>query len=342
MAKGRRHISFLKKSGMKTLFLLIFILWTIINFKCCTNELNKGSDQSRPIHLNIFMIVTEWSSIRQKQLSNCMRTMQSHLNSSTCDVHFHILVDATTTQHVLDVVCLYWCQTETSDVKLSLYNIQMVEAAVAPYHHSMMKYFSSDSNLYYNRTIFFVEAVLHVILPEDVKRVIVFDIDIKFNSSVEKLYTHFQNFSRSNVIGLAFEQQPTYMHYTTEYRKSHPLTRIGSPPPDGLPGFNSGVILMELYKIRNCDIYNQALLSVNLQALADKYLFRGNLGDQDFFTLLSFEYPELFYVLPCTWNRQLCRWFETHGYHEYFNTFHNCQGDINIYHGNCNSTLPEL
>ena len=292
------------------------------------------------LELDIFMIVTEWSSLRQKQLNDCMRTMQSHLEA-TYTVHFHILVDSTTTYHVLDVLNRRWCEMEGSDIKISLYHLQTVQVTILPYHRSMMDYFSSENNLYYNRTIFFVEAVLHKILPEIVERVMVFDIDIKVNSSVKGLYAYFEQFSVSNVIGLAFEQQPTYMHYTAEYRKDNPSTQIGSPPPDGNPGFNSGVILMDLQKLRTCEIYNHFLSSGSLHTIAEKYSFRGNLGDQDYFTLLSFEYPELFYVLPCTWNRQLCRWFEQ-GYHDHFMAFHSCNGDIHIYHGNCNATLPEL
>ena len=327
------------------LFMLLLIGVSIPkSYAFAVNEVNKGPNCQVSDELDIFLIVTEWSLQRQKQLYDCMRTMWSHLDA-TCKVHFHILVDATTTHHVLDILHQRWCQGGDHpdiDVKISLYYIQDVQTAVLPYYHGMLKYFSDKSNLYYNRTIFFVEAVLHKVLPEVVDKIMVFDIDIKFNSSVEELYVYFEHFSPSNLIGLAYEQQPTYMHYTAEYRRNNPLTRIGSPPPNGFPGFNSGVILMDLQKLRYCDTYNRLLSSVNLHHLAEKYSFRGNLGDQDYFTLLSFEHPELFYVLPCTWNRQLCRWFETHGYHEHFSAFHHCSGYIHIYHGNCNSTLPEL
>lgn len=306
------------------------------------NEAIKGIDDnfSEDLELEVFMIVTEWSSLRQKQLHDCMRTMQFHLEH-TCNVHFHVLVDTTTAYHVLNVLNRRWCQVEGSNIKISLYNLQEVQMTILPYHHRMMNYFSSENNLYYNRTIFFVEALLHKVLPEVVRKVMVFDIDIMINSSIRELYGYFEHFSASHLIGLAFEQQPTYMHYTAEYRKYNPSTQIGSPPPYGNPGFNSGVILMDLEKLRNSDIYNNFLSSVGLHNAAEKYSFQGNLGDQDFFSLLSFDYPELFYVLPCTWNRQLCRLFEQR-YHEHFTAFHDCQGDIYIYHGNCNTSLPEL
>ena len=62
--------------------------------------------------------------------------------------------------------------------------------------------------------------------------------------------------------------------------------------------------------------YNEDILLV--KKLGEKYNFRGHLGDQGFYTLLSFEHPELFYVLPCSWNRQLCVWWKNHGYKEIF------------------------
>ena len=305
------------------------------------SETSSVSNFTESLEVDMFMIVTEWSPLRQKQLNECMQTMQVCLDPPLV-IHFHILVDSTTTHQVLFVVDQTWCRGEHRGVKLSLYDIEYTRRTILPYHRTMTKHFSSEDNSYYNRTIFFVEAVLHKILPDEVKKVLVFDIDIKFNSSVGKLYDHFGLFLPSNLIGLAYEQQPTYMHYTTEYRKHYPSTKVGSPPPYGYPGFNSGVILMDLEKLRHSDIYEEFMSSVNLHSVSNKYSFQGNLGDQDYFTLLSFEHPELFYVLPCTWNRQLCRWFESHGYYEQFDAFHNCHGDINIYHGNCNSTLPEL
>ena len=334
-------VSNLSTSEMFKLTVKLSFLLSSISITCSTEPSSLFNPGVGSLELDIFMIVTEWSSLRQTQLINCMRTMQVKLDPPL-DVHFHILVDSTSASQVLNVVNQTWCSSETHCVKVSLYNIDHIQETILPYHSSMMKHFSSENNLYYNRTIFFVEAVLHKILPNVVKKVLVFDIDIKFNSSVGKLYAYFEQFLPSNLLGLAYEQQPTYMHYTSVYRSNNPSTRIGSPPPYGYPGLNSGVILMNLEKLRGSVIYDQFMLPINLQQISDKYSFQGNLGDQDYFTLLFFEHPELFYVLPCTWNRQLCRWFESHGYYEQFDSFHMCQGDINIFHGNCNSTLPEL
>ena len=297
------------------------------------------------IAMHTLLIFTEWSQHRETFFTDCMATMYNHMVHDNHCLHFHVIVDATTTQLVLQTVHRIWCHTNNhwmNLVKVSLYDLKDVHGVIQPYQNVLQRHFSNVEVPYYNRTIFFVGAVLHKLLPETVDKVIAFDIDIKFNASVAELYKHFNLFSPTNILGLAHEQQPTYMHFTEQYRARNPETLVGGPPPIGWPGFNSGVMLAHLMRLRRSDIYNRMLEPQALNQLAGKYTFQSNLGDQDFYTLLSFDYPELFYVLPCNWNRQLCRWFETHGYGDYFDAYHRCEGDIYIYHGNCNSTLPSL
>ena len=70
-----------------------------------------------------------------------------------------------------------------------------------------------------------------------------------------------------------------------------------------------------------------------------RYSFKGHLGDQDFYTLLSFEQPQLFYQLPCTFNRQLCQWWKNKGYERVFDEYFACSGDVKIWHGNCDTPI---
>jgi hypothetical protein len=68
----------------------------------------------------------------------------------------------------------------------------------------------------------------------------------------------------------------------------------------------------------------------SLHALREKHMdarFRYRafaLGDQDVYTLLSFEHPDLFYRLPCVWNRQLCTAYIRHAEDL---AFYHCDGD---------------
>lgn len=133
-----------------------------------------------------------------------------------------------------------------------------------------------------------------------------------------------------------------YLRHTFwQYRKENPNSRVGDPPPDGLPGFNSGVMLLNLETMRHSDLYNHLLEPERVAHLAEKYHFRGHLGDQDFFTMIGMEHPELFHQLDCVWNRQLCTWWRDHGYADVFHLYYHCDGLVHIYHGNCNTAIPD-
>nr|XP_060622676.1 xyloside xylosyltransferase 1 [Anolis sagrei ordinatus] len=135
---------------------------------------------------------------------------------------------------------------------------------------------------------------------------------------------------------------PMRRHLFWQFRKENPGTRVGDPPPEGLPGFNSGVLLLDLAAMRGSGLYNSLLEEGALRALAQRYHFRGHLGDQDFFTLAGMEHPALFHRLPCAWNRQLCTWWRLHGYEGVFEQYFRCdQGPVKLYHGNCNTPIPQ-
>jgi hypothetical protein len=189
--------------------------------------------------------------------------------------------------------------------------------------------------------VFFLSVISHTLFPE-ISKLIILDADLKFRTDIQKLWKRFEDFSPTNLIGIAHELQPVYKHITHQYRNAHPDTKIGAPPPNGNPGFNSGVLLMDLDRMRNSTLYNEYLSDRNrLKVLSEKYYFRGHLGDQGFYSLLSFEHPELFYVLSCTWNRQLCTWWKDKGYQDVFHLYYNCEGYVNVYHGNCGTAIPD-
>lgn len=125
------------------------------------------------------------------------------------------------------------------------------------------------------------------------------------------------------------------------YRQKNPGTKVGEPPPDGKTGFNSGVKLVNLEEMRNSQIYNELLQKENSSKLAKKYEFKGHLGDQDFYSLISFDHPGLFYTLPCQWNRQLCTWWKNNGYQNVFDLYFKCSPPFYVIHGNCNTPIPD-
>ncbi|XP_074690013.1 xyloside xylosyltransferase 1 isoform X3 [Strix aluco] len=175
----------------------------------------------------------------------------------------------------------------------------------------------------------------------EITQIIQVDLDLKYKTNIRDLFDEFDNFPEGAVIGIAREMQPVYRHTFWQYRRENPQTKVGDPPPDGLPGFNSGVLLLNLEAMRQSKLYNQLLEPTMVQKLTEKYHFKGHLGDQDFFTMVGMEHPELFHVLDCTWNRQLCTWWRDHGYSDVFDQYFQCEGEVKIYHGNCNTPIPE-
>lgn len=180
-------------------------------------------------------------------------------------------------------------------------------------------------------------------------------------------FVQFHRFSEDNLFGLAPELTPVYRHILYKYRAKNPNTNFGnayypsmttvasaaiakSPLKannkkkhlrHGYPGLNSGVVLMDFDKIRRSKLYAENLKGDNVNRITKKYFFKGHLGDQDYYTLLGYEFPSLIYRLDCVWNRQLCTWWKDHGYSEIFDTFFHCEGKIRLYHGNCNTRVPE-
>lgn len=173
-------------------------------------------------------------------------------------------------------------------------------------------------------------------------------------------------FSADNLFGLSPELTPVYYHVLYKFRARNPNTNFGRPyypavandgrtahggggggghqkahVKHGYPGLNSGVVMLNFDRIRRSKLFEESLRPEHVERLVHKYHFKGHLGDQDFYTLLGYEFPGLIYRLDCVWNRQLCTWWKDHGYSEIFDTFFHCEGKIRLYHGNCNTRVPE-
>uniref|UniRef100_A0A3B3YWR5 Xyloside xylosyltransferase 1 n=1 Tax=Poecilia mexicana TaxID=48701 RepID=A0A3B3YWR5_9TELE len=227
------------------------------------------------------------------------------------------------------------------EVSIIFHDVVELTQKLFPIVEAMQKHFSAGSGAYYSESIFFLSVAMHHIMPESLTRIVQLDLDLKYKTNIRDLFQEFDKFPPGAVIGITREMQPVYRHTFWLYRKENPKTRVGEPPPEGLPGFNSGVMLLDLSAMRASTLYNQLLKPSNVAKLADQYRFKGHLGDQDFFSMIGMEHPELFYSLACGWNRQLCTWWRDHGYGDVFQLYYGCDGPVYIYHGNCNSPIPD-
>lgn len=150
---------------------------------------------------------------------------------------------------------------------------------------------------------------------------------------------------------MSYELSPGYLASLVAYRKKNPGTTFGEYVHEkpmttngnyqnGFPGYNEGLLLMNLKAIRNSQLYSDLLKKEHIEEIAKKYEFKTNLAAQDFLTLIAYEHPEMFYTLPCLFNRQLCKYWESGDYKNAFNNYSKCDGDVVIYHGNCKTPLP--
>ena len=310
---------------MKTFLILTLVL---IGIAVITST---ASDE--PIH--ILFILTNADS-NYNLASRFKVYAQSLLATTDAQLRLHTIVDKPSKRIVEEA----FPKSLSPRVTVSFYDRDEVTKKIIDFVEDVRKFFSSGKKNYYHDAIFFVGPVIYRVLPESVKRVVVTDTDLKFLADVRELYGYFDRFSDKHVMALAHDAQPVYRHIFSSYRSRNPGTRVGSPPPDGLPGFNSGVMLQDLERMRTTDMYKSLLSGSTVKALADEYSFQGHLGDQGLYTLLNVKYEELFFVLPCNWNRQLCRWWER-GYQDVFDDYFRCKGPVKIYHGNCGTPIPD-
>ena len=230
-------------------------------------------------------------------------------------------------------MCLFSFQIVGLEVK----DIAMqIDEIIRPMQH----HFSYKPGAYYSDALFFLSIGIHRVMPEDVHKVIMLDADLKFMDDIAKLYERFRLFRKDNIIGIGYDLQPVYRHQFWKYRSENPGTRVGEPGPGGLQGFNSGVLLLNLDKMRHSALYNSLINAEAVEKLTKEFSFKGHLGDQDFFTLVGMKYEWLFHVLPCQWNRQLCTWWKDKGHEAHFHLYYDCEDPIKIWHGNCNTPIP--
>ena len=109
-------------------------------------------------------------------------------------------------------------------------------------------------------------------------------------------------------------------------------------------GINTGVLLVNIKKLLyDTYVQDNYLTDKYYSYLVNRFKVQGELvlGDQDFLSLLCFEHPELFRIIGCGWNRQLCMYYKK-SFPEVFDFYYECQEKVKILHGNCNTTIPSL
>ncbi|XP_049292668.1 xyloside xylosyltransferase 1 [Anopheles funestus] len=328
---------------------------------------SKGTNDTE---YNIFLIYTKESQnqILHSQLELFLRSL---LKYSTIELHLHIITDEQSERSAEELI-KQQIERFHRTAFYTLYDVRDCAEKISDIVHGMMPLFNYRSGSYYSDALFLLSLGLHRIVDRNMRRAILIDCDVVFRASIKELFDQFELFAPDQLFGLAPELTPVYRHVLSRYRMNNPQTIFGSPyyldklaPPTdvlspttndalrskktsadekrnhGYPGLNSGVVMLHLDRIRRSRLYEEIIKESTVKNMAEKYSFQGHLGDQDFYTLMGFEFPGLIYRLDCVWNRQLCTWWREHGYSDIFDSYFRCEGTVKIYHGNCNTRAPE-
>lgn len=162
------------------------------------------------------------------------------------------------------------------------------------------------------------------------------DRSLVFQDNIGLIYPVLEKVKRSKAgIAMAPEQSKAYMQAFNAWQRMNPSTKIGRPPPNGKPGFNPDLILMDLDKLRASASYRTFFNEMKLTKLVKQYMFHSSsetpsLGDM--VNLMAVDIESLFWTLGCEWNR---RSTETNDVME--KKYNQCNAEhIHVWNGNPN------
>lgn len=147
-------------------------------------------------------------------------------------------------------------------------------------------------NRHYSGIYGLMKLTLTEILPESLDKIIVLDTDVFFLANIAELWSQFHNHSEKQAIGLVENQSKWYLG--SLFRNYKPWPALGR-------GFNTGVILLDLRKLRLLKWAHLWRLTAEKELMN---LLHTHLADQDIINAVIKENPFLVHKLPCEWNIQ--------------------------------------
>ncbi|KAM6987058.1 glucoside xylosyltransferase 1 [Aplochiton taeniatus] len=136
------------------------------------------------------------------------------------------------------------------------------------------------------------------LILKDVDSLVYVDSDILFLHPIDELWAFLSAFNSSQMVAMAPEhEEPRLAWYN----------RFARHPYYGRTGINSGVMLMNMTRIRDAYFKND-MTSVELRweellmPLLQKYKLNITWGDQDLLNIIFHHNPEYLLEVPCQWN----------------------------------------
>ncbi|XP_060863758.1 xyloside xylosyltransferase 1 [Metopolophium dirhodum] len=331
-----------------TIFTILVILYsnpkTAINIK--SKILSSSRVATAPPDNKTESKVSIWISVTKIDRGHLLtkfrkffKSLISHRGKCRAIFELNVITDNASRPTVDSVIYEFSKQYKETLLTLVHYDFQDVLKIVESKIEPLKRFFQSSKGSYYSDDVFYLSPALHLVAPNSLDKAIVVDVDTAFQSTICDLYNVFDNFTNTQLFGLAPELSPVYHHILWKWR-NYRGDKYNTQPQTNLNGLNSGVLLSYLERIRKSAEYNRLISPEWISSVVQKYLFKGHLGDQDWYTLVSYEHPELIYRLSCGWNRQLCTWWKLHGYADTFDSFARCTEKVHLYHGNCDTPIP--
>ncbi|KAM3859083.1 glucoside xylosyltransferase 1-like [Diretmus argenteus] len=136
------------------------------------------------------------------------------------------------------------------------------------------------------------------LILKDVDSLVYVDSDILFLQPVDRLWAFLSQFNSSQLVAMAPEHEEPRIAWYNRFAR-HPFY--------GRTGVNSGVMLMNMTRMRNTYFKND-MTSVHLRweellmPLLQKYKLNITWGDQDLLNIIFHHNPECLLEFPCQWN----------------------------------------
>ncbi|KAM9132973.1 glucoside xylosyltransferase 2 isoform 1-T2 [Pangshura tecta] len=136
------------------------------------------------------------------------------------------------------------------------------------------------------------------VILKDVDSLLYVDTDVLFLRPMDDIWRFLKEFNSTQLAAMAPEH---------EIPKIGWYSRFARHPYYGTTGVNSGVMLMNLTRIRNTQFKNSMIPTglmweEMLYPLYQKYKNYITWGDQDLLNIIFYFNPECLYVFPCQWN----------------------------------------
>ena len=193
----------------------------------------------------------------------------------------------------------------------------------------------------YSADLFYI-APLYFKAFSNLDRMIFLDVtDLDFFDGIKHLQNQFDNIDKE-WMGVGVETTPHYRKFLARYLEDNPQSHLGLPGPQ--QGLNTGVVLFNLQSMRESQEYRDNLRPDRVDILIRKYGYNMTVGDQDWFTNLSWDHPDKFFILPCHYNAQTNIQQLTPPWEEVFDSYHYCdvKTRLKIVHRNGCGPIPQM